>query len=64
MSEDDYCMYARNILGRLVEIPNTTGFSSDITTESPDLNSQPINPTIMMMTIMTLFLIALSLFNK
>ena len=35
MSEDDYCVYARNILGRLDSIPNpTSGFTADIIPES------------------------------
>lgn len=61
MSEDDYCVYARNILGRLSEIPNTTGFSTDVVNESPDLASQSISPTLMFMTVAALLMIALSL---
>lgn len=31
MSEDDYCVYARNILGQLDGIANpTTGFTADV----------------------------------
>lgn len=34
MSEDDYCVYARNVLGRLDSIPNpTSGFTADIIPE-------------------------------
>lgn len=61
MSDDDYCVYARNILGRLSDIPNTTGFTTDVVNESPDLATQSISPTMMVMAITALFLIALSL---
>lgn len=35
MSEDDYCVYARNILGQLNSISNpTTAFNADPTQQS------------------------------
>lgn len=40
MSEDDYCVYARNILGQLDSIPNpTTGFTTDVVSEASQAQS-------------------------
>lgn len=41
MSNEDYCVYARNILFRLDQISNpTTGFTSDIVTHTNNTPSQ------------------------
>lgn len=40
MSDDDYCVYARNVLGMLDQIPNrTSGFTADITRETTQSGS-------------------------
>lgn len=56
---DDYCVYARNILGRLTEITTNTGFSSDITNQSPEMNSPGINSSFMVMAAMFMVFIAM-----
>ena len=57
---DDYCVYARNILGRLNDVPISTGFSSDITNQASDPTSPTMNSNLMIMAAMLLVFIAIS----
>lgn len=44
MSNEDYCVYARNILSRLDSIANpTTQFTSDIVRQSSNTSSHSLN---------------------
>ena len=67
MSEDDYCVYARNILGRLDSIPNpTSGFTADIIPESAQASSslEPHMGLMVMGTLVLLFCIMAFLKKK
>lgn len=63
---DDYCVYARSILGRLDAIANpTTGFSSSISnTTRTGAESGEMNMGLMMVAAITFVLLILSLLQK
>ena len=67
MSHDDYCVYARNILGRLDRIPNpTTHFSSDVIaqTSSSMGQSNEVNMGLVMMGAMIVLFLIMSFLKR
>ena len=57
---DDYCVYARNILGRLTDIPMSTGFSTDVSDPTTAISNPGVNSSLMVMAVMLLVIIAFS----
>ena len=66
MSDDDYCVYARNILGRLNSISNpTTAFNADPTQQgSSSVTDNPANIGLIMIGFLILAFMILSLKMK
>ena len=65
MSDDDYCVYARNILGRLnsVSIPSTS-FNSETTPSTSPTDTSGINVGIMIIMLLVAIFILLTIKSK
>ena len=66
MSENDYCVYARNILTRLDAIGNpTTGFTSDIVRETGNSSGgSKVNMGLAVMGVLVVFFLIVALLKK
>ena len=66
MSDDDYCVYARNILGRLTSISSpTTAFNADPTqNNSSSVTDNPANVGLFMIGFLVLAFMILSMRMK
>lgn len=65
MSDEDYCVYARSVLGRLDSIPNPTGgFTADIAREASNSTAAQPDMGLLMLGALVLIFCAMALLKR